>query len=307
MLNKIDKIEDLSLFPYGVIVSFTLWEDIDLLTEDEVVWNAPTGHKLKLLPKWIPSHEINKKYKGLNLCMEGFKTASEAEATGKSFVLGLLWHAISENIGLRLDYNSPLPCKVYNRSNGGFRLEAHAEARVYGKYNNTDFISATYDSFVGELPLFDKLALSMELFCQSKFETSPNSRFLSLMNSLEALVQQEKYGENVKNFVTKCVDLLESFQDIKESSKVSLKGRLKDLERQSVRQAIKKLINTHCISPEAFKKIDTLYKERSKLVHEAEKIHGLNQKCLFLENCIRRTHAGLLKRKLYAQEFPCEY
>jgi hypothetical protein len=116
-----------------------------------------------------------------------------------------------------------------------------------------------------------KNRLAMELLTSSYFESSPRSRFLTLILAAEALLEPENRSEEVKDFVDEFKKLTTA-SGLPSEEKTSIIGTLNWLYKDSISKSLKKMANTHLGGKQydglaASKFINKCYEARSKLVH----------------------------------------
>lgn len=116
-----------------------------------------------------------------------------------------------------------------------------------------------------------KTQLSMELLTASFFETSPRSRFLTLVLSAESILNPEDRSENAKALVDELRRLTKSI-DLDKRERCSILGSLNWLDKDSISQSLRKMASTYLpeknydgMSSEKF--IKKCYDARSNLVH----------------------------------------
>ena len=149
----------------------------------------------------------------------------------------------------------------------------------------------------------EKLLVSMELFTSAKLETSDRAKFVGLVSALEPLAQQEPYANQeleklVNSFVNQLTDT-----SIPDNIKRSVEGRIRDLKKESISQAIQRIVQESSIpaneKEEAVSIIKEAYKIRSKILHEGARYTDLEQKSNEIENIIRQIYSHHLKRDLF--------
>ncbi len=119
-----------------------------------------------------------------------------------------------------------------------------------------------------------KTKLSMELLTASFFETSPRSRFLTLVLAAESVLDPNNRSESASSLVdhlrgiTKCAD-------IPDDERLSILGSLNWLKKDSISQSLRKMAAEHLpdhkydgLPSESF--IKKCYEARSYLVHTGE-------------------------------------
>jgi hypothetical protein len=201
-----------------------------------------------------------------SLMLEGFPTASLAEEHGRRLVQGLLWTSVCLNFGVRLNYNTHEPTTVFDRLRSG-GMSCWGEMSTSFPPNWViDRLRAGYT-----LPkLVDRaLLLSMEIFCSAHLESSDRAIFLSTVSALEPLACSEPLGPAVDAFVNECLAQIERAEEIQTEQRQSLRGRLIGLKKESIRQALKRLIRVKIPDdPAAPAIIDEAYNLRSQLIHQ---------------------------------------
>lgn len=113
-----------------------------------------------------------------------------------------------------------------------------------------------------------RLILSMELYCAALLEMSEHARFVSAVSALEPLVEQACLGGGVASFVEAMLTNFENVGDIDASLRDSLRGRIRQLRFESVRQALFRLSDTWFPGRADLRgQIDNAYGLRSELLH----------------------------------------
>jgi hypothetical protein len=211
--------------PYGVKLSLLLESSTKLKVDGECSLLISPDYQLKIRPGKTNDSRIPSNSQCWDVSVEGFATAGEAEQVGLKVSMGFLWAAVSGKYSLRLLYNTPLPCSVYDRTkSGGLQISCSASLTVSRNISN---IFEPLNTIVSSSPPVDqKLLVAMELFASAKMETTERSRFVGLVSSLEPLSRQKKY-ENKK-----LERLISVYQ--KELSKSSIDKDLKDSLRNRI-------------------------------------------------------------------------
>ncbi|UWE17686.1 hypothetical protein [Herbaspirillum huttiense] len=203
--------------------------------------------------------------KSYDLTVEGFPTASDAEVAGMQMAQALLLCAVSLDFGLRLSYTSHEPPTVFDRT-----ISAGVSNLATG-YTSwpQDVVLSELWSAIGT-PLRDRrLLLSVELFASAALESNERARFVMTVSALEPLAIQETFGSDVSELVDSLAINLSANTSIPAGLKASLRGRLLQLKKESVRQALKR----HCDrwfpdDADAWRSLDYAYGLRSELLHE---------------------------------------
>ena len=174
--------------------------------------------------------------------------------------------------------------------------------------NKNDIVSCIKEVFTSKVePRIDRerVLLAMELYSSSNLEITQQSKFISLITSLEALSEQEdytKYISFVENKIKELKEAIESQDEINIPKKVknSLKGRIgKELLRESVNQAVLGMMQQCSVDTKEQRDLFTrAYKTRSDLLHDgktSENLPELNHKT---SEMMRSIFANCLNLKL---------
>ena len=167
----------------------------------------------------------------------GFPTASEAEAAGMQMAQALLLCAISLDFGLRLSYQSHEPPAVFDRT---VNTGAFSSGEAYQSWPQ----QIVLDEFAKAIaaPIRDRrLILSMELFAAAALESNDRASFVMAVSALEPLAQQESMGPEVARAVDTLCAQLDGDASVPQNLRQSIRGRLLQLKRESIRQALKRL------------------------------------------------------------------
>jgi hypothetical protein len=282
--------------PYGVRSRIHLRSATAIGNAEEVCVPLHTGAYLTVSGDRSAPWEGGKKYL---VTLEGFPTVAAAEAAGRRLVQALLWMAVSTNAPLRLEYLSYEPASVYERNRaGGATVEAYAEAF----YAPAMILGELRDAYALLPEPDDKLLLSMEIFCSARLEASRRAIFLALVSALEPLAREKPLGPAVDVFVDKCVQALQNTTEIEPGYRTSLQGRLHLLKRESIRQALRRLVLE--VLPDdknAPQVVDDAYSLRSQIIHSGTQVDldvDLDQESTQVARTVRRLYASMLKRSL---------
>lgn len=228
------------------------------------------------------------------LTLNGFASATAAEGAGRRLTTSVLWSCISLDVAVRLDYTTLFPARVFDRTQSrGMRSQAFGVAgwptsRVVTEL--TEVHSALND-------VSPNVALSMEIFAGAKMEVSERAKFVATVSALEPLAAPTALGDDVNQFVTEALDLLRGKDSIEKTVKESLRGRLRHLKTESIRQALLRVARQLLPGDtDAEQVIDRAYSLRSELVHAG---HVTNQDLNLEEERIR---VSRVIRRLYASE-----
>ena len=248
--------------PYGSKVTFQILHSHSIGELENVTVLLDSGAIATIQPARSPSWEGGRRFL---IQLEGFPTAAVAETEGLRLAQALLLSAISLNLGLKLLYHGHEPALVYER----FRSEG---ATAWGEgtvgWPASTVLTELADTFSCDL-LDRRLILSMELYCAALLESNERTRFVTAVSALEPLAQQQSLGLAVSAFVDNALALFNSATDIDPRFRASLCGRVKELRRESVRQAIFRLADSWFPDfTEIREQIDRAYSLRSELLHE---------------------------------------
>lgn len=251
---------------YGARLTFQVRRAAHIGELERVTLLLPDGSLATVQPDEAFDFEVEGG-KSYDLTVEGFAKASDAETAGMQMAQALLLCAVSLDFGLRLSYQSHEPPTVFDRtiSTGGFGF-----ATGYTSWPQDVVLSELWKAI--ETPLRDRrLLLSLELFASASLESNDRARFVMAVSALEPLAMQESLGSEVSDAVDAFASALSKSMKISPDLRNSLTGRLLQLKRESVRQALKR----HCQrwfpnDQDAWKALDHAYGLRSELLHEGK-------------------------------------
>lgn len=230
-------------------------ENVTLLFDDGTLATIEPGRTLE----W----EGGKRYQ---IEVNAFPTASEAEDAGMRTAQALLLTAVSLNFGLRLNYHSHEPPTIFDRTvSSGFGFWGEGFASWPQEVVLDELANAL------AVPLRDRrLLLSMELFVAAALESNDRARFVMAVSALEPLAAQESLGPDVAAVVDDLIARLAAASTtIATDLRNSLEGRLRQLKRESVRQALKRLCAQWLPGEAAaWAQLDRAYALRSEMLHE---------------------------------------
>lgn len=135
-----------------------------------------------------------------------------------------------------------------------------------------NFINTFIKCFENQRDIGNDDLLSIKLYNSSFFEEIPESRFLLLVMSIEAIINCDKRADEVLNHVDKMIYMTNKNHNLSDGDKKSIIGSLGYLKNQSIGQAGRQLAKKRLgenkyddLSPVKF--FDRVYSIRSKLVH----------------------------------------
>jgi uncharacterized protein (UPF0147 family) len=284
--------------PYGAQVGVILDEtdnfnfagEASLLLDDKqsIVRVVPCREKI------LYKGRISQK---LDLYVEWFATVEEAEEKKSKLLLALLWAAISRKHPLLVDYQTSL---IYDRTQHGGTIGG-VSAQLHVNMSSSRLVDLVNQIFSDDnIEVEEKLLVSMELFTSAKLETTDRAKFVGLVSALEPLAQQEHYANQeleklVNSFVKQLTDT-----SIPDNIKRSVEGRIRDLKKESISQAIQRIVQESLPANEkAVSIIKDAYNIRSTILHDGATDADLEQKSNEIENIIRQIYSHRLKRDLF--------
>lgn len=248
-------------------------------------------HIIEIHPSIVKtgSHDAQR----LNVTVLGFARASDAENAGLKISSALLWLAVSLRCPLRLEYHTPLPSIVFDRTNQSLSVQSSAHATLVS--NPSSVVEVLKEVYLRNEPFERQLIVSMELFAAARLEVTERTRFLGLVSALEPIAIQEQYGEPIVSLARQFLTILSQTNDVPPELRPSLEGRIRDLRRESVSRAIRRLVETHLAGDvEAQQIIKEAYDVRSKIVHEGLADADLDELSAAVEGVIRNLYSALL-------------
>ncbi len=159
------------------------------------------------------------------------------------------------------------------------------------------------EDFLGtDLAMVPELETSMELFTAARMETSDRAKFVGLVSAVKPLARQQKYKGVIRELTISFQTQLDEAKDIEELVRESLRGRIADLRRESVRLAIQRLFQQHLPdNVPAWAAVDDAYGLRSKMLHEGETYDNLAQRSTVIEDVLRLLYAHILNKPLISK------
>lgn len=291
--EKIMIVESVSRRPYGAKLSVLLDDSTRMMLHGEACLVTNTDYILTVRPlKSQSSDDTSLGFRAWEILVEGFATAGEAEKKGLEVAFGILWGAISENYSVRLQYQTPLPCVVYDRTRQGSGAFLTMSATVMLGKPLASIAAAIDEGLTSTAKSNEKLLLAMELFASARQESTERSRFIGLVSSLEPLAEQQGYASEVlavvDQFKTRIKDL-----KLLPHIEASLLGRTESLSTESVSSAIYRLVKeTLPGDSDALQIIKEAYDLRSRILHDGTTDADLNQKSREVETVVRRVIAS---------------
>lgn len=284
--------------PYAAKVGILLEEGIEYRFGGEACLLIDGDFIIRVRPEKESPREDGGRLQRLTAIVEGFATACEAERMGLKLSLALLWFAVSRKHHLKLEYHTPQPCVVFDRTQkraGGLTMSA----RLTVTSDPSRLCVALNKVFEKQQEADPRVLISMELFASSMLELTERARFITLVSSLEPLASQESYeNKDLEKAISQFAEQL-SLLDLPKNTRESVMGRAKALSCESVSQSILRLVQKYI--PDNHKAIESVkaaYEVRSKLLHEGTFDADLHDKAGQLEDIIRHLYSRILQLDL---------
>ncbi len=124
-------------------------------------------------------------------------------------------------------------------------------------------------------PLCPRLELALELYARSHFETTSRTRFISLINAIEALANPRERSEKACRVVENLLELVKSAHELDEEDRQAMLGSLGRMRNESIGQACRRLAE-ECGGKTTYGKMGAAqffswcYAVRSKLLHQGD-------------------------------------
>lgn len=283
--------------PYGVKLTLFLDGHRRFKLEGEACLLIGKDQIIRFIPgdKDLVRHEIkNPEFQVWDIYVEGFSSATDAEEAGLRLAASLFWSAISKKYPMRLLYYTPLPCTVYDRNKSeGFTLKAYGYSSFAEEVQSiVEGLEAVYCT---SLEIEPKLLLAMELFTTAPLEITQKARFIVLMTSLEALAEQESYGEEALQTIDFCKAEITKNPSVKSEVKASILDRLTWLNQESITHSIVRLIRQRLPGDsEAENIFREAYEIRGALLHSGQTNADLEELSRKMEKVMRRMFESYL-------------
>ncbi|MDA3832746.1 MAG: HEPN domain-containing protein [Spirochaetales bacterium] len=294
--ERIMIVDSISRRPYGVKLSVLLDDSTRMMLHGKACLLTDTDYIINVRP--IQSRVTGQAdtvpgFRAWEIFVEGFATAGEAEKKGLEIAFGILWGAISERYSVRLQYQTPLPCVVYDRTRQGSGSLAVSTSATFilGK-SLASIATAINEGLSSQERGNEKLLLAMELFASARQESTERSRFVGLVSSLEPLAEQQSYTGEVSGMIDRFKDQIKELK-LLPHIEASLSGRIANLSTESVSSAIRRVVKeTLPDDSEALRIIEDAYNLRSRILHDGTTDADLNQKSREVETVVRRVIAS---------------
>jgi len=298
-----------SRWPYGVIIQFgvTGVEDakeayLDIHESCCMLVDESLIVRFESVKKNVQIHEQSE----WRVYIDGFESETKAKKTGLRFVHALLWLSVSKydaHVVLRYYHSRKdgikAPYLIYDRTKAMPETAGVTWHLPIMPNDAAENIKAFLDL---SIELNERLVLSMELYAAAHHEVSERARFIGLVSCLEPLAEQSTYtkneifGQDIENMIAASKQLVSESDLIPNDVKKSLEGRIRDLKRESARQAIKRLVRERIPQNlNAFEIIEKAYSVRSNLLHEGKAEESLYEIIYDFEEVLRELFASYIK------------
>lgn len=281
--------------PYGAKLTLFLDGHRRFKFEGETCLLIGKDHVIQFVPgdKLLVRHEIkNPEFQVWDIYIEGFPSATDAEKAGLRLATSLFWSAISKEYPMRLIYHTPLPCDVYNRNKSeGFTFKAYGHSSFEEEVQS--IVEGLETVYCTSFEIEPKLLLAMELFTAAPLEITQKARFIMLLTSLEALAEQESYGEKVSQIIDFCKAEITKNPSVKSEAKASILDRLTWLNQESITHSIVRLIRQRlpCDS-EAENIFREAYRIRGELLHRGQTEANIEELSRKIKEIMRKLFAS---------------
>ena len=289
-------IDSISRRPYGAKLSVLLDDSTRMMLQGEACLLTETDYIIRVRPTQSraagEADTASGFFRACEIFVEGFATAGEAEKRGLEIAFGILWGAISERYSVRLQYQTPLPCVVYDRTRQGSGASLTLSATLILGKPLASIATAIDEVLSSQARGNEKLLLAMELFASARKESTERSRFVGLVSSIEPLAEQQSYTGEVSEMIDRFKDQIEELK-LPPHIHASLWARTANLSTESVSSAIRRVVKeTLPDDSEALRIIEDAYNLRSRILHDGTTDADLNQKSREVETVVRRVIAS---------------
>ncbi|MET3494401.1 hypothetical protein [Variovorax boronicumulans] len=247
--------------PYGVKLVFTVLHEeyIEPLLDMSLLMPSGTFAKVSVVEQ-APGLGGRR----FEIKLDGFARATAAEAAGRHLTQTMLLLAVSLDFGLRLEYVTHEPANIYERfRSDGLTLSGYGLA-MWPQHAVLKALSDTLSC--AEMP--SGLLISIELYCSSLLEANRRAQFVGVVSALEPLAAPARLGDSVDGFIARMLADLEQDVDIPPDLKQSMRGRVRLLQSESIRQSLRRLCGEWFPdSAKAWQTVDRAYRLRSELLH----------------------------------------
>ncbi|MDD2338472.1 MAG: HEPN domain-containing protein [Geobacteraceae bacterium] len=279
--------------PYASKISIALPEGLEYRFDGETTLLLDAPYIVRIKP--IIQKEGGKNPQKLTAIAEGFATACEAEQVGLKLSLAIMWSAVSRKWPIKLDYHTPQPCMIFDRTHtGGLGMSISASIIIGSSAHQVS--NLINDVLSRDITIDNKLLVSMELFTSARLESTERAKFIGLVSSLEPLAAVKKYNiKEIDDLICSFIHDLNELVAIPENTRKSIESRANALKAESISQAIARLVSEYFDEDtEAVNIVKEAYNIRSKILHEGSFDADLDEKSNKLEDVIRHIYSRIL-------------
>ena len=282
--------------PYAAGVTLILQTGTEYGLDGEVCLLTEGDFIVRLKPEKKAKAQDGVRLRRITATIEGFGAACKAEEMGLRLSLALLWCAVSTKHHLKLDYHTPQPCVVFDRTHGSSRVGSYDEVNLTLTKSLGAIDEAINQVLSKEVKCDPCLLISMELYASSELESTERAKFVSLVSSLEPLAKQESYhNAELDEAVNQFTSQVKGLSSLDGAVKDSVAGRAYELKRQSISKSIECLIANHFPGDSAVLKIvSEAYGIRSKILHEGLFDADLVAKSRQLREILRHIYSQMI-------------
>lgn len=110
------------------------------------------------------------------------------------------------------------------------------DANLSVGYSARAFVDCITQGFLVDKKLNESDLLAIEMYCSSFFENTINAKFLSLMISIESMLEFINHNEQIQNVIQQAINNITALE-IHQTEKESLIGSLNHLKKISITKA----------------------------------------------------------------------
>lgn len=165
--------------------------------------------------------------------------------------------------------------------------EGRAEGRSFWPVDGPKFTELLAEHWQrNSAPLSNSERTSLAFFSSAQMEVSIEARFILLMTALESFCVQQNHSGDIETALGKVIDSLVAELGSGHPQLNSLKGRVRELKRESVAQSIKRTLSP-LLTIDQLSFVVTAYGYRSKLLHEGAPIPRIHEVNIYLRDILR--------------------
>lgn len=222
----------------------------------------------------------------VRVVVEPFQSFEEAKEGGYRIADALLSFAVTQKISFSFEESTGGEIVEVVECNG-IAAEGRAEGRSFWPLDGPKFTELLAEHWQrNSAPLSNNERTSLAFFSSAQMEVSIEARFILLMTALESFCVQRNQSGDIETALGKVVDSLVAELGPDHPQLNSLKGRIRDLKRESVAQSIKRTLSP-LLTTEQLSFVVTAYGYRSKLLHEGTSIPRIHEVNTYLRDILR--------------------